>query len=367
VKTKRFKIDRTRLDEEPAQRVIAEAAALLKAGALVAMPTETVYGLGANAFDEAAVARIFEAKQRPAWDPIIVHIANEVMLTDVITEIPASARLLMKAFWPGPLTLLLPRSELVPAIVTAGRALVGVRMPSDPVTLALIEAAGVPIAAPSANRFGHTSPTTAQHVLDDLDGRIDAVVDPGPTECGVESTVLDATVEPMIVYRPGAVTIEQIREVSGCAVEYYKEPEELESTPPESLPSPGVGLRHYAPQAKLVLLEASLSELEEAIYSALKAELNEDQQSKIGLLVPTELLGALVEKINREDHARVILHNWGSWAHAEELAAELFAALRALDALGCAVIYAPLPPEEGIGAALRDRMRKAASQAQIDR
>jgi L-threonylcarbamoyladenylate synthase len=365
VKTARLKIDRAHLQEDAAQRTLAEAAALLKAGALVAMPTETVYGLGANALDAEAVARIFEAKQRPAWDPIIVHVANEAMLADVVAEVPERARLLMQAFWPGPLTLLMPRSAQVPVIVTAGRALVGVRTPSDAVTLALVEAAGVPIAAPSANRFGHTSPTTAQHVLDDLDGRIDAVVDAGPTECGVESTVLDATVEPMIVYRPGAVTIEMLREVAGCAVESYREPQELESTPQEALPSPGVGLRHYAPKAQLILIEAPLGELDDALFAALKAELSAHQDTKIGLLVPAEVLDALREKLRQADAA--ILHPWGRWSHPEELAAELFAALRALDTQGCSVILAPLPPEQGIGTAVRDRMRKAASKAPVSR
>ncbi len=365
MKTARLKIDRNHLQEEAAQKTLAEAAALLRAGALVAMPTETVYGLGANALDAAAVARIFEAKQRPAWDPIIVHVATEAMLAEVVAETPVRARLLMQAFWPGPLTLLLPRSARVPSIVTAGRALVGVRMPADAVTLALIEAAGVPIAAPSANRFGHTSPTTAQHVLDDLDGRIDAVVDAGPTECGVESTVLDATVEPMIVYRPGAVTIEMIREVMGCAVENYREPEELGSASAEALPSPGVGLRHYAPQARLILLEAPLSELADALFAALKAQSSVHDEAKIGLLVPAEALSALKEKLKADGAA--ILYPWGRWSHPEELSAELFAALRALDAQGCSVILAALPPDVGIGTAVRDRLRKAASSAPLNR
>lgn len=365
VKTVRLKIDRAHLQEESAQKTLCEAAALLKAGALVAMPTETVYGLGANALDAAAMARIFVAKQRPAWDPIIVHVANEAMLTEVVTEVPERARLLMQAFWPGPLTLLLPRSAKVPLIVTAGRPLVGVRMPADSVTLALIEAAGVPIAAPSANRFGHTSPTTAQHVLDDLDGRIDAVVDAGPTEYGVESTVLDATVEPMIVYRPGAVTIEMIREVTGCTVESYREPEELQSVPPEALPSPGVGLRHYAPRARLVLIDTPPDELTDALCAAVTAEFNAQHDAKIGLLVPAEALSALKERLKNED--ATILHPWGRWSHPEQLAAELFSALRAFDAQGCSVIIAPLPPDEGIGVAVRDRMRKAASKAPMNR
>src|SRR6202034_1838841 len=172
---------------------MAQAASILGRGGTVALPTETVYGLGANALDLKAVAAIFAAKERPGWDPLIVHVADEAMLAGVVGDVPEAARRLMRAFWPGPLTLLLPRSAEVPDAVTAGRPLVGVRMPSHPVALALIRRAGVPIAAPSANLFGHVSPTTAAHVLEDLDGRIDAVLDSGPAPQGVESTVLDVS------------------------------------------------------------------------------------------------------------------------------------------------------------------------------
>src|SRR5271166_2524667 len=182
------------------------------------------------------------------------------MLDELVTGVPEAARKLMAAFWPGPLTLLLPRSAAVPDVVTAGRPLVGIRMPAHPVALKLIQRAGVPVAAPSANLFGHTSPTTAQHVLDDLDGRIDAVLDAGPTPRGVESTVLDSSTTPMVIYRPGAVTAEQIREVAG-PVEMYRGGGALRETPAEALPSPGVGMRHYAPRARLVLVEAPLAEL----------------------------------------------------------------------------------------------------------
>src|ERR1700756_455760 len=160
----------------------------------------------------------------------------------------------MAAFWPGPLTLLLPRSDAVPDAVTAGRPLVGVRMPAHPVALELIRRAEVPVAAPSANLFGHTSPTTASHVLDDLDGRIDAILDAGPTDHGVESTVLDPSQNPMMIYRPGAITLDQIRKIAG-PVEIFIPSGSLESPPPEALPSPGVGIRHYAPRARVVLVE----------------------------------------------------------------------------------------------------------------
>jgi L-threonylcarbamoyladenylate synthase len=253
------------LDSPEAEEALDRAAEILRNGGLVALPTETVYGLGANALDAAAVARIFTAKQRPAWDPIIVHIADQAMLENLVVEGPEPARSqtirnLMKAFWPGPLTLLLPRSAAVPDVVTAGRPLVGIRMPAHPVALELIRRAGVPVAAPSANLFGHISPTTAAHVLCDLDGRIDAVLDGGSTAHGVESTVLDPCQSPMVIYRPGAVTAEQIREAGG-AVEVFRTPREISEKPKEALPSPGLGLRHYAPKARLVLVEAPIERL----------------------------------------------------------------------------------------------------------
>ena len=219
----------------------------------MAFPTETVYGLGANALNADAVAAIFQAKQRPRWDPLIVHVADEEMLGRVVADLPDAANLLRAKFWPGPLTLLVPRSPNVPALVTAGRDRIGVRMPSHPVALELIRLAGVPIAAPSANSFGHTSPTTAQHVLDDLAGRIDAVIDSGETTHGLESTVVDVCEDPPLIYRPGVITLEQIREL--CPGARLYEPPISENQEQESLPSPGVGLRHYAPRAKLILLE----------------------------------------------------------------------------------------------------------------
>ena len=205
---------------------IERAGEILRAGGTVAFATETVYGLGADALDASAVAKIFAAKERPGWDPLIVHVSDRAMLARV-AEIPAEFRerveALILAFWPGPLTLLLPRTDAVRDAVTAGRPLVGVRMPDHATALVLIRLAGVPIAAPSANRFGRTSPTTASHVLEDLDGRIDAVLDAGATALGIESTVLAATETPMMIYRPGAVTASMIEEVTGIEVRVFQE------------------------------------------------------------------------------------------------------------------------------------------------
>ncbi len=352
VKTLHLIVDAAHLETLQARQSLERAAEILRAGGLVALPTETVYGLGANALDRAAVERIFAAKSRPAWDPIIVHIASEAMLERLAEEVPAAARKLMEHFWPGPLTLLLLRTRTVPDAVTAGRPLVGVRMPAHPVALELIRRAGVPVAAPSANRFGHISPTTAQHVLDDLDGRIDAILDAGPSQRGVESTVLDVATTPMTIYRPGAVTAEQIREVAG-AVELYRDAGALHETPAEALPSPGVGIRHYAPRARLVLLEAKnleapLVELSARLDAAAKSE----PGGRVGVMLPDGV--AAPAAIAKE---RVFL--WGRWNAPEELAQRLYAGLRALDAAGCTVILCPLPRAEGIGAAIRDRLKKA--------
>ena len=345
MKTLRLVLDCGRLESIEARKALDRAAVLLRSGGLVAFPTETVYGLGANALDAEAVARIFAAKQRPSWDPVIVHIAESAMLDRLVASVPERARRLMDAFWPGPLTLLLPRSTAVPDSVTAGRPLVGIRMPSHPVAFELIRRAGVPVAAPSANTFSHTSPTTAAHVLEDLDGRIDAILDAGPTAHGVESTVLDPGRSPMVIYRPGAITAEQISQVAG-AVEVFNA--EVTMAPPQALPSPGVGLRHYAPRARVVLIGASLDRLPQLLAEA--AGRYRDQ--RVGIMLPTELAWPASRMV------RTFL--WGRWSDPEELARNLYAGLRTLDGQQCNVILCPMPRGDGIGAAIRDRLRKAA-------
>ena len=336
-----------------ARAAIAEAARILRAGGTVAFATETVYGLGANALNPAAVAKVFIAKERPSWDPLIVHVCDQAMLAQVVGPMPAHiaarARALMDTFWPGPLSLLLPKHADVPAQVTAGRERIGVRMPGHAVALELIRAAGVPIAAPSANRFGHTSPTTAAHVLDDLDGRIDAVLDCGPTSIGVESTVVDIAPDGedcMLVYRPGGVTLEMLTEVAG-AVRMYASPVEQAGTP-ESLPSPGVGLRHYAPRARLVLVE-SAAEMRAQIDSLTGGT------ARIGMMLP---LGWPAPP-----SPSLIVFPWAADADADAQARTLFAGLRELDARGAEVIVCPLPAAVGLGVAMRDRILKAARKA----
>jgi len=328
---------------------LSRAATLLRDGGLVAFATETVYGLGANALSAEAVAGIFSAKKRPSWDPLIVHLASVEQLTQ-IARIPAElvgrVAALAEAFWPGPLTMLLPRTSAVADAVTAGRELVGVRVPAHLAARALLAAAGVPVAAPSANLFGHTSPTTAAHVLADLDGRIDAVLDAGPTSIGVESTVLDPTQTPMVLYRPGAVSAEQLTAVTGVAVEVFVPTIEVQ---PASMPSPGVGIRHYAPRARLVLVEGSSEALQTALAEAAAAA----QDGTIGVLLPQ---GWTL-------NAEAVIQSWGQWNDAETLAAGLFAGLRALDDCGVSMILCPLPEAGGIRDAVRDRLQKAARSA----
>jgi L-threonylcarbamoyladenylate synthase len=220
-------------------------------------------------------------------------------------------------------------------------------MPAHPVALELIRLAGVPIAAPSANLFSHTSPTTAEHVLQDLDGRIDAVLDSGPAQHGVESTVLDPTRSPVRIYRPGAVSADHLRSIAG-EVEFFQPLDGLPSPRQESLPSPGVGIRHYAPKARLILIEAPFAELQERIAEIFAQQASE----RVGILLPEEFAANAFED--------AIIFTWGKWRHPKELAHSLYAGLRSLDAQNCSVILCPVPSAEGIGEAIRDRLLKAA-------
>ncbi|MGA8163203.1 MAG: L-threonylcarbamoyladenylate synthase [Acidobacteriaceae bacterium] len=349
MKTLRLLVDRGDLKSDASRRAIAQAAEILRGGGTVAFPTETVYGLGANALDAAAVARIFVAKGRPSWDPLIVHIGDAAMLPTVAAGASAIADRLIDGFWPGPLTLLLPKSEQVPAAVTAGLMRVGVRMPAHPVAQALLRAAGVPVAAPSANRFGRTSATTAEHVAEDLNERIDAILDGGEATHGVESTVVDVRESSCVVYRPGVISLEQLREVCRCPV-WIRESRTTEETA-EAAAAPGMGERHYAPRARLILIEGE-SEAQKASLGATVRRCEEGGES-VGVMLPDVFQAAVIGR-----QARVF--RWGKWEDAEELAQRLYAGLRWLDSAGLTVIVCPLPAEGGLGTALRDRLQKAA-------
>jgi len=347
VKTIRFTI---REDEASSNHpALAQCATILRRGGLVAIPTETVYGLAANALDAAAVARIFEAKERPAWDPLIVHVASFEMMAKVASHVPKQAQILADRFWPGPLTLLVPRSAELPAAVTAGRDTVAVRIPDHLVARALIETADLPLAAPSANRFGHTSPTTAEHVLRDLDGRIDAVLDAGPTNIGLESTVVDVLRTPPLILRPGGVTREQLEAAVG-RVELYSAPAQKA---PRALASPGLAARHYAPNARLVLVDGECDSLVQTVQTEVAIE--GEHGNYVGVMAPDQWLD---EKTLAT--GGVVLFNWGPWGDWSQLSHNLYAGLRYLDKPGVSIIVCPLPPEEGLGLALRDRLKRAA-------
>jgi L-threonylcarbamoyladenylate synthase len=336
---------------------VARAAEMLRGGATVAFPTETVYGLGANALSPAAVGKIFIAKDRPHWDPLIVHVSDRKM-AEQIASISPGADKLMDRFWPGPLTLLLPRTSAISNAITGGRPLVGVRMPSHPVALELIRQAGVPVAAPSANRFGHTSPTTAAHVLDDLDDRIDALLDSGPCEVGVESTVAELTHDGVVVYRPGAVDLDMIASIHDIGWVRMYEPPPAGTVLPGGLPSPGFGLRHYAPRARLLLVSGLTPDalararrpIEQSLVDAIDKAFRTD--GKLGVMLPDGWEASYAEAV----------YHWGPWKDPEILARRLFAGLRHLDGAGATVIVCPLPELPGIGEAIRDRLLKAAQE-----
>jgi L-threonylcarbamoyladenylate synthase len=318
----------------PQPERIARAAAVLRAGGLVAFPTETVYGLGANALDAAAVQRIFAAKGRPANNPLIVHVAGTAEVGQVAAEWPGPAARLAERFWPGPLTLVLPRKAAVPDAVTAGGATVAVRMPAHPVALALLRAAGVPVAAPSANRSSQLSPTRAGHVLRDLEGRIDLVLDGGPCPGGIESTVLSLAPAPRLL-RPGLVGLAELEEVLGTVLPPVPRAEG------GALPSPGMLPRHYAPRTPL---ECAADGGRERVAELCR------QGQRVGWLTHGQAAdvpaGAAVRDLPAEP---------GGYA------AMLYAALHDLDAAGLDRIVVALPPDTAQWQAVRDRLRRASS------
>ena len=333
---------------------IALAANLLRAGEVVAFPTETVYGLGADATSEAALQRIFAAKERPLSDPLIVHLADVSQLAEVARDIPPEAKRLAERFWPGPLTLVLPRLARIPALVAAGGDTVGVRVPAHPVAQALLRAVDLPIAAPSANRFMHTSPTTAAHVLADLDGRIACILDGGPTTVGVESTVVDLTTSPPRLLRPGGITLEALRAILPDILA----PAIAEGVPPPTSPeriepahAPGQMARHYAPRTRLVVFDATGAEALAAML-ALAAEA-QGRGERVGALAADE------EAATLED-AGVRVARLGPAADLAAISRRLYAALRELDADGLDLLLAHSFGRQGLGLAIEDRLRRAA-------
>ena len=338
----------------PDHAAIAEAAEVLRRGGLVAFPTETVYGLGANALDADAVRGVFVAKGRPSTDPLIVHLADVDALSRVAASVPPIVRLLAEAFWPGPLTMIVPRRADVPGEVTAGLETVAVRVPAHPVARALLAEADVPVAAPSANRFSRPSPTTAGHVCDELDGRIPLILDGGPTPVGIESTIVDCTVTPPVVRRAGGVTLEQLREVVPDIVVRDEHRDVAQAQV-----APGQLLRHYAPAARVTVYVGSV----DAVRARLGTEVRRlaARGMRVGLLVPAEDALALAPDVAAlAAQGRVLVRACGSRVRPATMAAALFATLRSLDAEHPEVILASDVGTEGLGAAIRDRLTRAA-------
>ncbi|WP_082232659.1 L-threonylcarbamoyladenylate synthase [Halobacillus massiliensis] len=339
VNTKLWKLSTPIDKENPA---IMEAAELLRDKQVVAFPTETVYGLGADAADEEAVQKIFEAKGRPADNPLIVHVSDPSQVFQLVTEIPEIASKLMSAFWPGPLTLVLPSNGRAAKNVTAGLTTVAIRMPNDPVALAVLHASALPLAAPSANLSGRPSPTDAEHVMQDLAGKISAVLDGGPTGVGVESTVVDCTTEIPIILRPGGVTKEDLREI---VPDIIVDPA-LADVHNEKPKSPGMKYTHYAPESPLWLIDGDAGFFKEQLQ-----QLKEEGQ-RIGVIASSELAAEL-------DHESIIA--CGTRRDLAGIAGELYRALRHFKKAEVDLILCETFEETGVGAAVMNRLKKAAS------
>ena len=333
--------------QKPEKQKLQIAANFIKKGGLVAFPTETVYGLGADALNPKAVLALFEAKKRPLDNPPIVHVENARDIYRLAKTVPGKAECLMEKFWPGPLTLVLERSELVPDVTVAGLDTIAVRMPKHNVALALIKQSGCPIAAPSANLAGKPSPTTAEHVFDDLKGRNDAILDGGPTLIGVESTVLDLTAKPPQILRPGGTSFEALRQFLGDLRLHPLVLAEKELAVSEAR-SPGMRHTHYAPNAKLILVEGSLENVVEKVKESIES--CRIKGSKVGVLATDETASR---------YKADVVKSLGSRFNLAIIAQNLFSLLREFDAEGIDVIVAEGVPAEGLGLAVMNRLRRA--------
>ena len=337
---------------EKSESDIKEAGKILLNGGLVALPTETVYGLGANALDEEGAKRTYEVKGRPSDNPLIIHIAKLKDLEKVTTNPPEEAYLLAKAFWPGPLTMIVDKSERVPLGITGGQESVAVRMPNHPIALAIIEAGGGFVSAPSANTSGRPSPTSAAHVQEDLEGKIEMIVDGGSVSIGLESTIIDMTVSPPAILRPGEITQEMLEEVIG---EIQMGVSNMADDSREKPKAPGMKYRHYAPKGKLVIVEGSLEKEVLAIRKLVEGKLLENV--KVGIIATEETFdqykGGVVKKI-------------GSRKELSTIAKNLYRILREFDQEEVEYIYSESIPVHGIGNAIKNRLDKAAGHHYID-
>ncbi|SKC56476.1 L-threonylcarbamoyladenylate synthase [Maledivibacter halophilus] len=343
IKTSIIYIDKENIDIDRLEK----SAKILKNGGTVAFPTETVYGLGANALDEDAVKKIFQAKGRPSDNPLIVHIARYEDIHRLIKELPEKAEKLINAFWPGPLTLIFKKSSLVPKSVTGGLDTVAVRMPSHPIAKALIELSSVPIAAPSANISGKPSTTKETHVLKDLKGRVDAIICGGDVDVGVESTVVDITVDTPMILRPGGVTKEELEKVIG---EVEVDPAVKNSGAGEFIPkSPGMKYTHYSPNADVILISGELDNMVRGIEELRLAK--ESEGYRVGIMATDE---------TKDKYKGGAIISVGKRGSLETVAANLFKVLREFDEKGVDIILAETFEERNIGQAIMNRLMKAA-------
>lgn len=342
INTKILKIDPI----YPESDNIKEAAEIIIKGGVVAFPTETVYGLGANALDEKAIEKIFTAKGRPQDNPLIVHIGSISQLKELVKSVPEQAHLLMEKFWPGPLTLIFNRTDIIPDRITGGLSTVAIRMPNHNIALELIKQSGLPIAAPSANTSGKPSPTNALHVIHDLSGKIDMIIDGGSTGVGLESTVLDISGDVPTILRPGGITIEDLLTVLP-RVEYDKA---IEVENSNIIPkSPGQKYKHYSPDAKMIIVQGSVDEIIRKTLELLREY--ESQGLKVGIM-------ATKQTHNAYKNGSILIV--GDRNYPETVAANLFYTLRKFDEMKVDIIIAEAVEEKGIGKAIMNRMRKAA-------
>lgn len=333
--------------QKPEIEKIRIAADFIKKGGLVAFPTETVYGLGADALNPKAVLALFEAKRRPLDNPPIVHVGNPQEVYKLAKEVPAKAKVLMEKFWPGPLTLIFKRSKIIPDVTVSGLDTIAIRMPRHNVALALLRESGCPISAPSANLAGKPSPTTAEHVLEDLDGRIDVVLDAGPTHIGVESTVLDLTADPPQVLRPGGTPYEDLMQVLGVVRLHPAAIAEKEVSV-EKARSPGLKHKHYAPNADLIVVEGEMPAIIRKVKELVDSYIAGG--AKVGVL-------ATDETVNQ--YSRGVVKSLGNRSDLALAAKNLFRLLREFDKEGVNIIIAEGIPLEGLGLAVMNRLRKA--------
>lgn len=338
-------------DNQMDAKDIAVAAQVIREGGLVAFPTETVYGLGGDATDSSASRKIYEAKGRPSDNPLIVHIAEFSQLQEIVKSVPESAHILAQRFWPGPLTMILKKNDVIPYETTGGLDTVAIRMPNHPVALALLRESGCMIAAPSANTSGRPSPTTANHVREDLEGKIDVILDAGEVGIGIESTIVDLTEDVPVILRPGFITQEML---SGVLGEVRVDPgisDENQKIPPKA---PGMRYRHYAPKATLTLVEGEMTDVVSKINDLAKEA--DVQGKKVGIIATEETkgkypTGKVVSIGSREDEA--------------EVAHRLYQVLRQFDNMEVDLIYSESFDTEGVGQAIMNRLLKAAGHKKI--